>query len=252
MSISKLNTHENRIAVVTGAANGIGQAFAVELARRGAKVVIADLADGEETLKQCHATGGEAVAVHTDLTDAASVAALAERARNDFGSADILVHCAGIYPLTPFSEITWDEWRLVMSVNLDSLFHLGKAFLPAMTSQGWGRMVSMASTTFHTGFGGFCHYTASKGGVIGFTRTLAAEVGDRGVTVNAIAPGLVRTATTEHGPQNDFFGAVADQQAIKRTEVPQDMTGALAFLTSDEASFITGQTLVVDGGWVRA
>lgn len=247
-----MTTHENKVAVITGAANGIGQVFAEELARRGAKVVIADVADGSATENLCREAGGEAAAIGCDITDPDSVAALEVGTRERFGPADILVHCAGIYPLTPFAEITWEEWRRVMSVNLDSLFHLNKALLPGMTERGWGRVVSMASTTFHTGFGGFCHYTASKGGVIGFIRTLAAEVGDQGVTVNAIAPGLVRTGTTESGPQVEFFDAVAEQQAIKRTEEPRDMVGTLSFLTSDEAAFITGQTLVVDGGWVRA
>ncbi len=247
-----MTTHNGRIAVVTGAANGIGQHFAQRLAQRGAHVVIADLADGEATRELCEETGAEALAVRCDLTDPDDVAALAQAARERFGAPDVLVHCAGIYPLQPFDEISFADWRRVMSVNVDSLFHLTKALLPGMRAGGWGRIVSMASTTFHTGFGGFTHYTASKGAVIGFTRTLAAEVGDDGVTVNAIAPGLVRTGTTEAGPQVEFFDAVAQQQAIKRTEEPADMAGAMLFLTSDDAAFVTGQTLVVDGGWVRA
>jgi 3-oxoacyl-[acyl-carrier protein] reductase len=243
-----------KVAVITGAASGIGQAFAQRLAEEGGQVVIADIASGEETERLCRSADGTVTTVTTDLTDPDSVAALGKRVIEEFGHCDILVHSAGIYPITPFLEMTFQQWREVMSLNLDSLFHLGQAFVPGMVERHWGRIVSMASTTFHTGFGGFTHYTASKGGVIGFTRTLADELGQHGVTVNAIAPSVVRTKTTEAGQQSDLgiFDQLAQQQAIKRPELPADLVGTLSFLTSDDAAFLTGQTLVVDGGWVRA
>ena len=139
----------------------------------------------------------------------------------------------------------------MMAVNLDSLFHLTKAFLPGMRAAGWGRIVALASNGFHTGPPGLTPYVASKGGVIGFVRSLAGEVGADGVTVNAIAPGLTRTPGTLAGPQVAWYERVAGTQAIPRTETPADLTGALSFLISDDAGFITGQTLPVDGGQVR-
>ncbi len=244
-----------KIAVVTGGSNGIGQAFCARLVRDGLDVVNLDVADGAETQLRCRDAGeGLLTTISTDLRSEKDVATAAARIRDEYDTADVLVHCAGIYPNTPFLEITFDEWREVLTLNLDSLFHLGQAFVPGMIEQQWGRIVSVVSTTFHTGFGGFTHYTASKGGIIGFTRTLAEELGEYGITVNAIAPSVVRTKTTESGVQasQDFFGRIASQQAIKRSEVPEDLVGTLSFLASDDAAFITRQTLVVDGGWVRA
>jgi NAD(P)-dependent dehydrogenase (short-subunit alcohol dehydrogenase family) len=245
---------KGQTAVVTGAAsNGIGRAFARRLAEEGVTVAILDIADGSETESLCAAAGTPARTFTADLTDGDEIAAAGSEIARELGGVDILVHNAGIYPRSLFLDMDLGEWDRVMDINLNSLFHLGKAFVPGMVDRGWGRVVSMVSTTFHTGFGGFTHYTASKGGVIGFTRTLADEVGEHGVTVNAIAPSVVRTATTESGVQaaEDFFGTIAQQQAIKRPQVPADLVGTMSFLTSDDAAFMTGQTLVVDGGWVR-
>ena len=166
-----------------------------------------------------------------------------------FGGCDILVHNAGIYPATLFEDMSFDEWRRVLSVNLDSVFHLVKAVLPRMKAQNWGRIVAISSTTFHSGIAYNSHYSASKAGLIGFCRALASEMGQFGFTVNTIAPGLVKTATTAAGPQSAWFDQLAQQQAIKRTELPEDLVGPLAFLVSDDAAFMTGQTLLVDGGW---
>ncbi|HEY7077397.1 MAG TPA: SDR family NAD(P)-dependent oxidoreductase [Solirubrobacteraceae bacterium] len=234
-----------RTAVVTGGASGIGQAFAVRLARDGHRVVIADLAPAAETLDALAGDGH--AAVRCDVSSPDDVAALQERC----GHCDVLVANAGIYPVAPFEDVGWEDWRRVMAVNLDSLFHLANAFLPGMRAAGWGRIVALVSNGFHTGLPGLTPYVASKGGVIGFVRSLAGEVGADGVTVNALAPGLTRTPGTLAGPQVDWYDSVAATQAIPRTETPDDLTGALAFLVSDEAGFITGQTLAVDGGQVR-
>jgi len=246
------STQTRRVAMVTGASNGIGQEFAAHLAGIGHDIVLADIADCATTLGRCEAAGARVVAATCDVTDPSSVGEMAAVAIERLGTIDILVHCAGIYPIQTFDQISWEDWRRVLSVNLDSMFHLAKSVLPGMRERGWGRIVAMASTTFHAGPAGFSHYTASKGGVIGFVRSLASECGDDGVTVNAIAPGLVRNATTEAGPQAGFFDMVAAGQAIKRTAVPADLLGALTFLTSDAAAFVTGQTMVVDGGGVRS
>jgi NAD(P)-dependent dehydrogenase (short-subunit alcohol dehydrogenase family) len=246
--------HEGRTAVITGAAAGIGQAYARRLADEGARIVIGDVADAGETVALVERAGSEALAVRCDVASADDVAALGRAARERFGAVDILVHNAGIYPVAPFAEMDFDGWRRVLAVNLDSMFHVCHEFLPEMRERRWGRVLCMASTTFHAGTPGMSHYVASKGGLIGFVRSLAAEIGDDGVTINALAPSLVRTKGTLEGPHQELglFDLVSNGQAIKRVQEPEDLVGALSFLASPEAGFITGQTLVVDGGWVRA
>jgi NAD(P)-dependent dehydrogenase (short-subunit alcohol dehydrogenase family) len=167
------------------------------------------------------------------------------------GRCDILVNNAGIYPVQGFEETSFELWRRVMSVNLDGVFLMCQAFLPGMRERGYGRVVNIATTIPWLAVSDFSAYCASKMGVIGLTRALASEYGPHGVTVNAAAPSLVRTATTEAGPQAQMFAGVAQAQAIKRTQEPEDMVGTIAFLASDDAAFTTGQTLVVDGGLVR-
>ncbi|MET8425155.1 3-oxoacyl-ACP reductase family protein [Nocardia sp. NPDC004860] len=243
---------KGRVAVVTGGAAGIGQAFAERLAADGHVVAIADVGPADETVRLIEKAGGRGFAAHCDVSSPESVRAFAAEVEVELGPVDVLVNNAGIYPATAFIGMSWAEWQRVLGVNLNSLFLLGQAFVPCMVQRGWGRVISVSSTTFHSGIGLNTHYTASKGGVIGFSRSLAAEVGAHGVTVNTIAPGLVRTPTTESGPQAAWFDVLAQQQAIKRVQEPHDLVGAMSFLASDDAAFITGQTLVVDGGWVRA
>jgi 3-oxoacyl-[acyl-carrier protein] reductase len=219
------------------------------------RVVIADLADAEETVALIARQGGDCSACRCDVAEPDSVRGLADAARERYGShADVLVANAGIYPIGPLAEVSFEQWRRVMAVNLDSLFLLTQAFLPEMRAAGWGRIVATATNGFHTGLRDMTPYVASKGGVIGFVRSLAGEVGDDGVTVNAIAPTLTRTKGTREGPheQLGLFEAVPRMQAIKRPGQPEDLVGAVSFLVSDDAAFITGQTLAVDGGLVRA
>jgi NAD(P)-dependent dehydrogenase (short-subunit alcohol dehydrogenase family) len=242
-----------RTAVVTGAAKGIGQSYACRLARDGMRVVLADLDSCAETEAAIAAENGVALSVGCDVSEPESVSALREAAA-EFGDVDVLVHNAGIYPIQSFEEITFEQWRRLMSVNLDSVFLLSQAFVPGMRARGWGRVICVSSGMFHLGAPGGVHYVASKGGIIGFVRSLAAELGSDGVTVNAIAPGLIRSHGTSRG-QHDALGVfdhVKSLQAIDRTGTPEDLTGFLSLLASDEAGFITGQTLLVDGGAARA
>lgn len=240
---------KGKTAIVTGGANGIGRAFSRRLADEGASVVIADIADGRDAVQEIEQSGGKAQVIKCDMSSGEQIAALGREVGTTLGGCDILIHNAGIYPTSLVEDMSFEEWRRVLTINLDSVFHLTKAVLPGMKAKGWGRIVSIASTVFHSGIPMQSHYSASKAGLIAFSRSLAHEVGGFGITVNAIAPGLVRTATTQAGPQSEMFEPLAQQQAIKRTETPEDLVGPMAFLASDDAAFVTGQTILVDGGW---
>jgi NAD(P)-dependent dehydrogenase (short-subunit alcohol dehydrogenase family) len=188
-----------------------------------------------------------------------SVAAMAKAVNAKFSRVDIVINCAGIFPQKNFEDMTFADWRQVMAINLDGTFLVTAAFVPGMRARKWGRVVSMASSTLGSVVTGFTHYVASKGGIVGFTRALATDLAPYGITVNAIAPGLTRSpGTVARAPRPAFktmdeeFDAVAQMQAIKRVEVPEDLVGAVSFLTSDDAAFMTGQTLNVDGGRVRS
>lgn len=247
-----MNRHAGRTFVITGAALGIGQEYARRLASEGARIVIADLARGDETAYLVEEAGSEALVVRCDVASPESVSELMA-AVNGFGGADGLVHNAGIYPMERLSDATFETWRRVMSINLDSIFLLSKAFVPTMVERGWGRVVGIATGMYHDGAPGALPYVASKGGIIGFVRSLAAEVGEHGVTVNALSPGLTRSHGTQVGGHDEMglFELLASVQAIKRNGVPSDLAGALSFLISDDASWMTGQTLLVDGGKAR-
>lgn len=251
--------HKGKVAVVTGAAGGIGQAFARRLAEDGVDIAVADLGDAAETVKQVQSAGRTCIAVKCDVSSETSVAAMAKEVGGTFGHVDIVVNCAGIFPQKDFPEMTFADWRKVLSINLDGTFLVSAAFVPGMRQRKWGRIVNMASSTLGSVVTGFTHYVASKGGIVGFTRALATDLAPDGITVNAIAPGLTRSpGTLVRAPRPQFqtmdeeFAAVAQMQAIKRVEVPDDLAGAVSFLTSDDAAFITGQTLNVDGGRVRS
>jgi len=250
--------HQGRTAIISGAASGIGQASAVRLAEEGAQIVIADRDNAEKTVRLVEGVGGKAIAVQCDVSNPASVATLKREVENGGGRCDILVNNAGIYPMQSFDDITFEDWRRVLSVNLDSMFLMTKAFADGMRQRGWGRIVNIASDTVSLVVPAFVHYITSKAGVIGLTRALATEFGEHGVTANAVAPGLTRTPGTlarkevPGGMSNDaLFDLMAGMQSIKRGEQVSDLVGAVSFLASDDAGFITGQTLYVNGGLTR-
>ncbi|HEU0257139.1 MAG TPA: glucose 1-dehydrogenase [Microbacteriaceae bacterium] len=238
----------DRVAIVTGAAQGIGAAIARELANKGHRVVVADinLAGAQKVADDI-----DGHAVRVDVSDPEQVRALTAEVMSTFGRIDILVNNAALVPFVPWEKITFEEWRRVMSVNLDGLFLMIRAVGDEMAKAGYGRIVNIASNTFVAGTPNCAHYVATKGASIGLVRALAGEVGKHGITVNAVAPGLTETEGVLAGPHKEGFGYVQAAQAFDRRGLPEDIAPAVAFLASEEAGWITGQTLVVDGGHTR-
>ena len=239
-------THEGHVALVTGAARGIGQAIALALAERGAQVIATDLTPPEETARKIGPAGR---AFQLDVTQEGSWSEVATRSRG-LGDVDIVVNNAGYFPHRPIEQLDLTTWRKTFATNLDSHFLSAKAFLPAMRRKKWGRFVGISSNMVGLAIAGMSHYIATKMGIIGFMRGLANDVAGDGITANAVLPGLTNTLAT--APQSEEQKrATWEQQAIKRLAEPEDITGAVLFLTSDDASFMTGQALVVDGGQYR-
>lgn len=242
---------EGKVAVVTGAARGLGQACARMLASRGADVAIADVLDAAETVAMVEAEGRRAFAAQVDLAQADAVAQFGRQVESALGTVDILVSNAGIGDFGAFEEISWESWRRVLGVNLDAGFLCAKAFVPGMKRKNWGRLIFVSSNTAWTNSPMFAHYVTSKMGVVGLTRALASELGANNITANAIAPSIVRTPMTEATPAADLFDQYKAMQAIHRQETPEDLALVVAFLASDDSRFITGQTIAVDGGVIR-
>ena len=242
----------DRVAIVTGAAVGNGQAFCERLARDGARIMIADIADASEAMEKVRSAGGEIDAVRVDLTDEAQMQKMVRKTVERFGRIDILVNNVGFYQEEPFELISFEEWRRMLSVNLDSLFLASRAVLPVMKERGFGRIIALSSDTIWLGTPYLVHYVTAKMGVIGFVRSLASEIGRYGITINAVTVGLT---ATQRPPGEKLVGSILEhllpQQAVQRGDEPEDIAEVVAFLASPESSIISGQTINVDGGIAR-
>lgn len=239
---------EGRVAIVTGAGQGIGRAIAEKLSQEGAGVVVADV--NADTARATAADIG-GFACPADVSSQEQVSELVSAVRDRYGKIDVLVNNAAIVPFVPWDELDFAEWRRVMSVNLDGVFLTCRAVYPHMKAAGYGRIVNIASNVILAGTPNVAHYAAAKGGVFAFTRALATELGRHGITVNAVAPGLTASEGVLAGPHADAFDFVVSLQAIPRRGVPADIAPAVAFLASEEAGWITGTMIVADGGHTR-
>jgi len=242
---------KDKVAIVTGAAQGLGRAFSIALAGQGAKVMVVDLSALDGVVKEIEASGGVAKALQADVSIEEDTFKIAEETARSFGKIDILVNNAAIaYGLVrkPFFEIDPKVWDKVMAVNVKGLWLCAKAVFPYMKQQGKGKIINLSSETFFTGSHGLVHYVASKGGVIGLTRALAIELGPYNININAVAPGFTNTESSRS--VMDVTKYDVSRTPLGRLQQPYDLIGALVFLASDDSDFITGQTLLVDGGRV--
>ena len=236
---------QDRVAIVTGAAQGIGKAVADKLAAEGAKVVAVDV-NGEGAERT--AAGIDGTGLQADISSPEDVQRMVDETVSQHGKVDVLANVAAVVPFTAWDDITFDEWRRIMSVNLDGLFLTMKAVEKPMRDAGYGRIVNVSSNVILAGTPNLAHYVASKGGVWAFTRAAARELGKYGITVNSVAPGLTATEGVMASPHAEAFEFVQMLQCIPRRGEAADIAPSVAFLASEEAGWVTGQLLVADAG----
>lgn len=246
-----MTDQSGRVCIVTGAAQGLGAAFARALAGAGASVIAVDRNEERlaEAVAQMVAEGFDVRGIKADVSQAADVERLYEHVTDAFARLDVLVNNAGIFPTAALETLSLADWRRVISVNMDSVFLCTQGAVRLMKTRNYGRIVNIASTTAFTGVAGLSHYAASKAGVIGFTRAAASELGGYGITVNAVAPGLTLTeGTRQDAALLAASPARAKARPVAREAVPEDIVPAMLFMASPASGFITGQTILVNGG----
>ncbi len=239
----------SKTAIVTGAGRGIGQGIAKALAEAGYRVVVSDInqSEAEQTAAELKAAGAEATAAKCDVSNRVEVEQLFATAVKEFGGVDVLVNNAGIYPFKPFIQMSEADWDKVININLKSVFLCSQE--AAKILPDGGRIVNISSVASLVGFAGLTHYCASKGGVNAFIRALALELAPRKITVNAVAPGSITTPGASQPDNEDLVKQTLAQIPLARMGEPADIANAVVFLASEKSSYITGQVLVVDGGW---
>jgi NAD(P)-dependent dehydrogenase (short-subunit alcohol dehydrogenase family) len=240
-------TIKDKVVIVTGGAGEMGSAIVRRLADEGAKVVIADIADGSALAAEL-GENGEAIYVKTDVTSEESTAAMAQAALDAYGRIDAIVNNAGLFTAKPWDDLTLADWKERFAVNVDGTYLATRAVVPAMTEQGGGKVINIGSDTVWMGTPGFAHSVASKGAVLGFTRAIANELGPRGITSVYVTPTLLDTPGTRAGFAQGHFDFVLSHTPIGRFEKPEDVTGLIVFLVSDDAAFVNGAAINIGGG----
>lgn len=241
--------HSDRTVVITGAAGGVGSVLAARFLANGDTVLATDTnRDALEHLRAGSGAGSKLITAVADISSEEDCRHLAEVARENSGRVDVLINCAGFFPIRPFEELSLADWKRVIDINLTGSFLTSRSLLPLMKAHGWGRIINFGSGSVFDGTRGQSHYVAAKAGIVGFSRSLAREVGGYGITVNVITPGLTVTKAVRDGFPTEILEAQRNGRALQRDEEPEDLVGPTFFLASPDADFITGQTINVDGG----
>jgi NAD(P)-dependent dehydrogenase (short-subunit alcohol dehydrogenase family) len=245
---------EGKVAIVTGGGRGLGKAFCLKLAEEGAKVVVVDVIDTTGTVKEIEGRNGSAIGLKVDVSQEEDTQRMAKETVAKFGRIDVLVNNAAVFyglERKSFQDISTEEWDRLMAVNVKGQWLCAKAVAPEMKKHGKGKIINVASNVAFTGRIGFLHYLTSKAAILGLTRGLAGELGEHGICVNSLCPGMAMTEARKiYTTDEQAVERAQKEQLIKRPQQPEDLVGIVAFLASDESDLMTGQTVVVDGGWI--